>query len=688
MARRAARDLSRLGWIDYLLMGVGTCLAAYSAGMAVAQPQVGIYCMVMTAVGTTIGYLCRLLFSGSKVVKIDGVLYTGAVIAAVAWSSTLNRVLPEGGFPRDLIMAGYLTWMLILGSVFAWQDSTLLFQAIPSIALFGLIGCYDTYANVPLMFFGFLICLATLFARSQARERLRQAIDSGYFGSDLQSEDTAGLFERIKAGPWRWVAGPEWAMFSALAVVVVSFVGAPVIRETVKPLSGLVVIQPPRLTTQKPTPAMMSDESQGSVEVGHGPVHLGKDPVFEVTMPMDKVRYLRSLSFDVYTGHGWRADFGANNPNIDEASQPTAVALEEMKRFKEFSYEIKAIKPTRILPVPGIPVGFADGAFLRTRPDGSILIDPPTVITVAGKSWEPDTTVPVTEAQKNLPLSLANTTSLDNVPQTVIDFARKAAEGGKDDYDRAKRVEAAIGLQVKYNTEARATPTGRDPVEYFLFTQKEGYCEVFASSMVVTARSIGIPARYVMGYLPEGNLFDTQGHGVLRDADYHAWAELFFKDVGWVVFDATEFADAVPGNERGSDNEKGPWYKSDWFLGMVNVLIVLSVIGGVYFAYNALKRGKKKDQQRSEIERTYITFARALQRLTGIRRRPSQTLTEYLKEVRPFINGSTSDAESITNKFEVTLFSSKPIDLETVASLRTDVRNFQNMSKKERSAKK
>src|SRR5471030_1778248 len=107
--------------------------------------------------------------------------YSAAIIAAIFESNELRLIMPEGGFPREMVAAGWLSWMLILGSFATWQDSTLLFQAIPALALFGLIGCYDTFRGVTLAFFAFLICLATLFARAHGREMLRKASESGYF---------------------------------------------------------------------------------------------------------------------------------------------------------------------------------------------------------------------------------------------------------------------------------------------------------------------------------------------------------------------------------------------------------------------------------------------------------------------------------------------------------------------------
>ncbi|MBK6887616.1 MAG: transglutaminase domain-containing protein [Tetrasphaera sp.] len=81
-----------------------------------------------------------------------------------------------------------------------------------------------------------------------------------------------------------------------------------------------------------------------------------------------------------------------------------------------------------------------------------------------------------------------------------------------------------------------------DPVSRFLET-KVGYCQQFATAMIMLAREYGIPARMVIGFLP-GSL--DNGVRTIRGADAHAWPELFLEPVGWVRFEPT------PGSRSGS----------------------------------------------------------------------------------------------------------------------------------------
>jgi hypothetical protein len=75
-------------------------------------------------------------------------------------------------------------------------------------------------------------------------------------------------------------------------------------------------------------------------------------------------------------------------------------------------------------------------------------------------------------------------------------------------------------------------------VDYFLFNLQRGYCDYFASAMVVMARSVGIPARLAVGYAM-GHYHSQQGAYVVTEKDAHAWPELYFPDYGWIPFEPT-----------------------------------------------------------------------------------------------------------------------------------------------------
>jgi transglutaminase-like putative cysteine protease len=85
---------------------------------------------------------------------------------------------------------------------------------------------------------------------------------------------------------------------------------------------------------------------------------------------------------------------------------------------------------------------------------------------------------------------------------------------------------------------------GKNPVEDFLFFTKEGYCEQYANAMAAMLRSIGIPSRFVTGFLPgEWNKFGN--YLIIRKRDAHSWVEAYMPDAGWVIFDPTPSAEAI-----------------------------------------------------------------------------------------------------------------------------------------------
>jgi protein-glutamine gamma-glutamyltransferase len=79
---------------------------------------------------------------------------------------------------------------------------------------------------------------------------------------------------------------------------------------------------------------------------------------------------------------------------------------------------------------------------------------------------------------------------------------------------------------------------GQHQVDDFLFTTRSGFCEHYSSAFVVLARAMGIPARVVTGY-QGGELNPADGFVVVRQADAHAWAEVWLEGRGWMRVDPT-----------------------------------------------------------------------------------------------------------------------------------------------------
>jgi len=76
----------------------------------------------------------------------------------------------------------------------------------------------------------------------------------------------------------------------------------------------------------------------------------------------------------------------------------------------------------------------------------------------------------------------------------------------------------------------------------FLFDTRRGHCELFAAGLVAMCRSIGIPARMVVGFRAS-EYSDMGGYYVVRQSHAHAWTEIDAgPGIGWITLDATPAA--------------------------------------------------------------------------------------------------------------------------------------------------
>jgi transglutaminase-like putative cysteine protease len=140
------------------------------------------------------------------------------------------------------------------------------------------------------------------------------------------------------------------------------------------------------------------------------------------------------------------------------------------------------------------------------------------------------------------------------VPQTehqeqVAALAAEVVGDAPTAYDQAVELQRWLRdpSTFTYSTDLPRGGTG-DPVWDFL-QHRTGYCVQFATTMTVMARTLGIPARLGVGFLP-GERIDTQDAEQsvwqVTGQDSHAWPELYFADVGWVRFEPTPAVQTGP----------------------------------------------------------------------------------------------------------------------------------------------
>jgi protein-glutamine gamma-glutamyltransferase len=115
--------------------------------------------------------------------------------------------------------------------------------------------------------------------------------------------------------------------------------------------------------------------------------------------------------------------------------------------------------------------------------------------------------------------------------------------------ERAQRLERYLIDNYEYTLDLLGRPGG-EPIDRFLFEDRRGHCEYFASALVLLLRTQGIHARLVTGFLgAERNALDLW---VVRQGNAHAWVEAWIPGEGWRVLDPTP-----PGDRPGADAASG-----------------------------------------------------------------------------------------------------------------------------------
>jgi len=249
----------------------------------------------------------------------------------------------------------------------------------------------------------------------------------------------------------------------------------------------------------------------------------------------------RGLTFDSYDGRGWRnspltaEDFGAGEAWGEEAlpwRRPVRqwVSMERGgdRALYAAGEPLAANRPYQLLRRSAVsdPANGMAALLIAGRRYQVLSLAPAadeSVLRAAGADYPPDVAA----------LYLA----LPELPERVSLLASEVTQAAETPYDQALALEAFL-RQFPYDLDIAAPPAGRDVVDYFLFDAQTGYCDYYASAMVVMARTLGIPARLAVGYAT-GDYDQTSREFVVREKDAHSWPELYFPGVGWVRFEPT-----------------------------------------------------------------------------------------------------------------------------------------------------
>ena len=285
------------------------------------------------------------------------------------------------------------------------------------------------------------------------------------------------------------------------------------------------------------------------------PVELGEDLLFVVESPQP-YRW-RMRIYETYTNSGWVSDEAPVEMALAQA--PLREYVSGLKARNETEIDVRVYAKANTLVSAGEPLGASipSDVDLSSWPGsspgpplavlGQRILVPPREYSTVGSVSEAASDM-LREAGRNYPdwvtdryLQLP-----DDFPSTVKSLARELTWDQETPYDMAQIIRLYLhGLP--YSLDVESPPPGQDWVEYFLFVQLEGFCQNYASAMITMLRSLGVPARLVVGYAP--GVWD-EGRGVwkVQARHYHAWPEVYFPGYGWVEFEPTP-ADVQPALE-------------------------------------------------------------------------------------------------------------------------------------------
>lgn len=283
---------------------------------------------------------------------------------------------------------------------------------------------------------------------------------------------------------------------------------------------------------------------------------------------------------------------------------------------------------------------------------------------------------------------------MTNCPQASERLANWIAEvtgGTTNSLEIAQAMEQR--LKTNYTYRLGGPKLGRvNPLEEFLFVQKEGHCERFASSLALLLRMKGIPSRVVIGYLPHTQS-GIEGWTNIRFNDAHAWTEAYIAGTGWITLDATPAASLPDAGGMFSDL----WDAIDlaWNLHVVNFdrasqgeLLSISIqtfdgiarwiaghsisIGGaavgllVLGALGRMRFRRKEPESHGVSKQAQVVagyYGKMLQALSrkGFHKSAHQTPNEYLESLPAQLSG---DARLITEAFCESRYGGKVLSSE------------------------
>lgn len=306
-----------------------------------------------------------------------------------------------------------------------------------------------------------------------------------------------------------------------------------------------------------------------TLELG-GAIRLGDQEVLLVNVPTDRRYYWRSRVFDTYESGLWRSAADTRlrtNTTPFVVNQEITASREPVEQV--FTVMLNASRIIYTAPQP-------NSVDVRTRTD--LFYTSPDVDRNVNVSVIRPQQV-MRRGDNYLATSLMSTANAFQLRQAGTDYpgwvrdlylyvSPSITQRTKDlaiqvvtdaqasnPYDQAKAIERYLRLNITYNETIPAPPNGQDPVDWVLFDYQEGYCNYYASAMIMMLRSLGVPSRMAAGFA-QGTWDAERNSYVVTERDAHTWVEVYFPGYGWIEFEPTAAQASL--DREGDDQQPEP----------------------------------------------------------------------------------------------------------------------------------
>ena len=269
--------------------------------------------------------------------------------------------------------------------------------------------------------------------------------------------------------------------------------------------------------------------------------------------------FWRALAFDKYTGQGWELSRKNESYSISRNNWTYKFSLavpqikSDTKRIIQ-TYTVVSDLPN-IIPVLSYPQSvYFPTQQIAMDSEGSLqspagLIEGLTYTTISQVPYR--NRKKLGKASLNYPPEIAQyylqipPEIVERVKQTTEELLAKSPKPINSVYEKALYLAQAIKQNYSLKTDLPFFEEDEDLVEAFLYRYQGGYPDHFATVYTMMLRSIGIPARLVVGFAP-GQFNPFTGYYVVHNTDAYAMTEVYFPQYGWYYFDPLPGHEIIP----------------------------------------------------------------------------------------------------------------------------------------------